>query len=173
MYKLFNPIEISMTLEEIQSMKETTFKKKVLEACKKATFKQLLLKQQKRRDESDRSKGNKIKYKRFGLQTYLKSDKISATEAKLLFKIRTNMLDVKNNYRQKYSKNDKVSDEILLCQLSENHVDSEENIFQCTVLENDTDVKFENLFSENIDKVSKVLKQFKKLWRKRQDLLNQ
>ena len=54
-------------------------------------------------------------------------------------------------------------------------MDSEENIFQCTVLknENDTDVKFDNLFSENIDEVSKVLKKFQKIWRKRQDLLSQ
>ena len=84
------------------------------------------------------------------------------------------MLDVRNNFKQKYLKNKNISeDEVLACQLCKNHLDTEENILQCPVLKNDKDLKFEDLFSENMDQVSIVLKEFKKLWRKRQNILNQ
>ena len=102
--KDLNDFEISLTFEQIKNVKQDAFKKKVLEACRKYTFKQLLFQQQKRRNKSKNSKGNKINYKNFELQKYLRSDKISAKDAKLLFMIRTNMSDVRYNYRHKYTK---------------------------------------------------------------------
>ena len=70
--------------------------------------------------------------------------------------------------------NSNISEEEMLSyQLCKQHLDTEENILQCSVLKNETDVEFEKLFSENLDEVSKVLKVFKNLWKKRQNLLNQ
>ena len=129
-------------------------------------MKQLLAKQEKRRQKSEHSKGRRLTYKKFEVQNYLKSEKINVNEAKLLFKIRTNMLEVRNNYKRKYSKNKQdqgsksPSDNELLCPLCSKHLDNEENILHCDELENDSDVQFLDLFSKDVDKLSKTVKQF-------------
>ena len=53
-------------------------------------------------------------------------------------KIRTNMLEVRNNYKAKYSKNKQdlgskaPSDKDLLCPLCNKHLDNEENTVNAT-----------------------------------------
>ena len=47
--------EIKLSFEEIKKTSEYSFKKKVIEACRKYTFKQLLSKQEKRRQQSENS----------------------------------------------------------------------------------------------------------------------
>ena len=107
------------------------------------------------------------------MQSYLKSNKISSKEAKILFKIRTNMLEVKINYKRKFSQAEQISNNDLLCPLGDNHLDSEENILKCENLktDNDSDLKFSDLFSKDEEKVAKTLKQFYKKWKIRQQML--
>ena len=97
------------------------------------------------------------------MQSYLRSNKITMKEKKLLFKIRTNILEVRKNYKQ--ASND------ILCPLCEKHIDSEENILQCEELNNNSDVQFDDLYSNNEEKMSKCLKHFQKLWKLRQTKL--
>ena len=123
-------------------------------------------------------KGKQVKYRKLEIQRYLISDKITVKEAKLLFKIRTEMIDVRENYKNKYVKkqNDAKSNEkALLCQLCKNHADSAENVFKCSALNDRDEDKniFKNLFSDNMDGVSSTIKEFSSLWRKRQQLLIQ
>ena len=75
------------------------------------------------------------------------------------------MLEVRNNYKAKYSKSAQNLQEKLSCPLCSEHLDNEENIFQCEKLGTKSDIQFEDLFSKNIDKVSKALKYFNKLWK--------
>ena len=119
-----------------------------------------------------------LNYKKLEIQNYLLSDKITVNEAKLLFKIRTNMLEVRMNYKGNYLKNkqDQGSTapsefELLQCPLCNKHLDNEENIFKCDELKNDSDSEFINLFSKDINKMSKALKQFHKLWKIRKSKL--
>ena len=113
------------------------------------------------------------------MQNYLISDKITVKEAKTLFKIRTNMLEVRNNYKTKNkysSQNDndddkdngnKDYDDDILCPLCKKHLDSEENILKCEELGTNT-IKFDDLFSKDENKMAIAIKEFQKLWKKRQ-----
>ena len=176
--KDLDDFKINLSFDEINKISKDMFKKKVIEACKKYTLRNLLLKQEKRREKSKESKGNKLEYNKLELQNYFKSNQINLKEAKILFKIRTNMLEVKKNYKIKYSKdkhdpNDTPDD--YLCPLGDPHVDNEENILKCEKLEinNDSEVQFSDLFSNNEDKVAKTLKIFYKKWKIRQDKLKE
>ena len=165
--------KINLSFDKIKRTSKDSFKKIVILACKKYSFNNLLLKQTKRQEKSENSKGNKLKYSKLQMQNYLSSSKITMKEAKLLFKIRTNMLEVKKNYKRKGSKNEQVSNEDITCPLCKKHIDSEENVFKCEELSNmnTSDVEFEDLFSNNEEKMFKCLKHFQKLWKLRQTKL--
>ena len=107
------------------------------------------------------------------MQTYLSSDKLTVKEAKMLFKIRTRMIDVKSNYKKKYISKTRSEYESLLCSISKSHEDNSENVFQCPELGNTSDIQFDDLFSRNIDKISKAIKLFQKLWKIRETKLKQ
>ena len=163
--------QIKLSFNEIKSMKKENFKKAVKEACKRYVFQKLL------KLKEGHKKGSKIKYKKLEIQKYLLSDKISVKEAKLLFKIRTEMLDVRQNFKNKYidkSKNDDYNEKLLSCPLCELHIDNAKNILKCSVLDNNNNDNdndnFDDLYSEDMDKVSSMIKKFNKLWRQRQDL---
>ena len=111
-------------------------------------------------------KGNKLHYAKLDIQNYLISDKLTTHEAKLLFKIRTNMLDFRVNFKSKYGKG-QITDEYLLCPICKNHVDNEENIFICSELRNVSNAKFNDIFSNDMNLVAKTIKQFQKLWNAR------
>ena len=103
------------------------------------------------------------------------SDKLTTKEAKLLFKIRTGMLDVRENFKNKYTnknESDESNKEALLCQLCKNHVDNSENILKCSALETNVNMKFDNLFSKDIDITASAIKVFAKLWKIRQEKLS-
>ena len=81
------------------------------------------------------------------------------------------MLEVKQNFSNKYTKSNNQNIDLLLCPLCQAHVDNAQNIFTCSVLNNDVDVSFEDLFSNNTDKLAAAIKQFYKLWTIRKRLL--
>ena len=139
-------------------------------------MKNLLLKQEKRREKNKDSKGNRLNFNKLEMQSYLKSNKISSKEAKILFKIRTNMLEVKKNYKRKFGQDEHIlnDNDNILCPLGDNHLDTEENILKCENLKtdnDDSDLKFNDLFSKDEEKAAKTLKQFYKKWKIRQQML--
>ena len=154
---------IKFTFEEIRNMKPDMFKKKVNLACREYSFKKLL------KEKGKHSKGSQVKYVEFEIQSYLKSDKITTKQAKLLFKIRSNMLDVRSNYESKYVRKGESDDTKLLCQLCKVHRDTERNIFQCTELGNMSDISFDDIYSKNMDKLAKAVTLFQKLWKIRKN----
>ena len=85
------------TLNELTLLKKVTLKGIVKEACKKSA-KQYLLNEIK---EKDMSKVKNLKYNKFQIQPYLISNNISLQKKKILFKARTNMLNVKWNFGDK------------------------------------------------------------------------
>ena len=70
-------------------------------------------------------KASKIKCTKLEIQDFLISDKLTVQEAKFLFKIRTNMLDFRANFKTKYG-NNQLTNDYLLCPICSNHVDNEE-----------------------------------------------
>ena len=81
------------------------------------------------------------------------------------------MLDFKVNFKNKYDKNE-VSNEQLLCPLCSVHIDDEENLLVCSELVNNSNVKYSDVFSNDINSLTKATKQFKKLWKMRERKLN-
>ena len=119
----------------------------------------------------DIKKGSNIQYTKLEIQKYLITDKLTTQEIKFLFKLRTNMLDFKVNFKNKYDKNE-VSNEQLLCPLCSVHIDDEENLLVCSELVNNSNVKYSDVFSNDINSLTKATKQFKKLWKMRERKLN-
>ena len=159
--------DIFLTLKEIKSISAENFKKKVTNACKSYVFKKLINDMRRK----DIKKGSNIQYSKLEMQKYLITDKLTTKEIKFLFKLRTNMVDFKANFKNKYDKNE-VSNEQLLCPLCNNHIDNEENLLLCSELVNNTKVKYSDIFSKDMNILTKATKQFQKLWKMRQRNLN-
>ena len=150
---------IKNTFDQISKLKADTFKKQVARACKNYTLTKLI------NEKEKHSKGENLKYKELKTQKYLLSNKLTSSEAKFLFKIRSRMLDVRANFSGMYKNN-------LTCQVCFSHTDNQESILSCSALQNSNKLlKYNDLFSENLDVVLPILKQFRKLWRKRETLL--
>ena len=76
-----------------------SFKKKVKEAYKKYTFNELM------EIRSRHSKSKLVEYSKLETSKYLLSNIFTVAQSKLLFKLRSRMLDVKMNFKNKcYSK---------------------------------------------------------------------
>ena len=125
---------IELSEEEIRNMRKYSFRRLVNKKVKEAATKYLMNLKKKH------SKCDEINFSS-GMKEYLKSSIISTEEKRMLFAMKTRMVDVKSNYRNKY-KHD------LSCTLCrENCVESEEHLLKCREL------KFEPEISEDISEV--------------------
>ena len=113
--------------------------------------------------------------KTYSFQTYLKSEKISTKEKKLLFSLRTRSIDVKTNYKNKH----KFNMICLLCK-DENDEESEIHLLKCVkIIEkighkaNLADARYENIFSENIEDQLAITKTFDLVFKTKSILINQ
>ena len=56
-------------------------------------------------EKEKRSKGENINYNKFEMQSYLINENLKSRDAIFLFKIRTQMLEVRKNYEKQYINN--------------------------------------------------------------------
>ena len=94
--------KISESFEEIAKLSKNVFKKKVASACKRYAFDKLISD----RNNKDGSKGKDLTYTKLKTENYLINEKFSPQESKLLFKLRSRMLNVQGNFKSKYLNND-------------------------------------------------------------------
>ena len=138
-------------------MKYGQFKTKVKSACKIYTFKRLLA------IKSRHSKGDNLDYTKLEINEYFRSKTITVAQALLLFKIRSRMLDVKMNFRDKY-RND---DTLLQCDLCSNgDLDDQSHVIQCSALVKNQNTQFDynTLFSENLVILKKAITEYEAAW---------
>ena len=90
-----------------------------------------------------------ISHDKFKIQSYLKNDKFSFQEKQLLFKLRTRMIDVKDNFKTMYNNLD-----CNLC--NEDTVQSDAHLLECsylintsTQLNNNHTSEYEDIFGDN------------------------
>jgi hypothetical protein len=100
---------------------------------------------------------------------YLKPNNISVQEAKFLFTLRARMLDLKCNYRGKYSEVN-----CPCCKLEE---DTQQHLLSCRSLHTDGTLigslpDYNDLFSENLSKQVQLSSIMKKQYEKRKRLTN-
>ena len=105
------------------------------------------------------TKVENVKHEELKLQEYLKPQNVEDNQlAKLMFAARTRMLDVRTNYRNRYTQTD------VKCPFKCNSEDSQEHLLECDKLEtnqlSENLPKYEELFSSQISQqinVGKIL----------------
>ena len=161
-------LDINLNEDTIKRMKKKSFKKILKEKLKKKASEYLY----NYRDKENRSKTKKLKS--FGVQDYLKYNGLSTKEKKLFFSLRTRMVDVKTNYRNKYLYN-------MQCRLCENknEEESEKHLLKCEkIIQEYTgtvsdliSANYENIYSEDIMEQISITKMYDFIFKTRARLL--
>ena len=124
------------TFDDIAKKKEQVFKKQVIKALKLYTFNKLMI------EKGKREKGENINYSRFEMQKYLVNEKFKSRDAIFLFKIRTQMLEVRKNFERQFENN-------MTCQLCFSHTDTQQAILTCSALNSKPNqTNYNDLFSK-------------------------
>ena len=143
-------------------MKHEKFSKLVKERCMKVALSYLLdLKQR-------HSKMDNLNYQELKIQDIYKSKVIYSGFARKLFKWRTRMFDLKNNFATKYSN--------LSCPLCMKHIDKDEALLTCeTIMAQITkkDINYADLFCKNVEKVFSIGKLLDEAWSIRNVILDE
>ena len=118
----------------------------------------------------EHSKLDFLEFKELKCAEYLLDQSISKNEVKLLFKLRTRMYSVKNNFKIQYNNN-------LTCDLCKSQKCDQPHLLQCSVLKKstpelnfNTTVKYNDIFGD-IDKIVPAIKLLSKIVKKREELL--
>ena len=94
---------------------------------------------------------------------------MSIDEAKFVFLLRTRMLDIKTNYRNKHSD--------VMCPLCKSANDDQAHLLVCTELVEGMEIadpfmKYENLFNSNLEELLKVSRLIQMNFKKRKDIIS-
>ena len=134
------------SMEQIAKMSENLFKKFVKESCKRKAFEYLLS------EKENLSKLENNCYSNLKIQNYLSSPNLTIRQKKIMFKLRTRMTKVGYNFGKK-----------VLCPLCLNHEDNQEEMLECVILKlqckelyQKDDEKYDDVFSADINKISKI-----------------
>ena len=85
-------------------------------------------------------------------------------QSKLLFKLRTRMLDVKANFKNMFH-NDMT---LLNCNLCDNNsIEDQKHVIECTEIENNKNISIDyfDLFSKNLDTMKNAIVKYEKSWK--------
>lgn len=115
--------------------------------------------------KENHSKMDNIQYDNLKKQNYLSSN-LFPQRAKLLFKLRTHMLDVKYNFKNMFK-------EDTLCPLCQKHNDSQEHLLSCEKIHETPIIttRYMDLFSKNIKMQLQIFKALEESWDKRKKLV--
>ena len=140
--------------EKISKMKKETFKKLVFGKMREFSHSKLL-------EEKDGKNMSKLAglTSHYGMKEYLSSEKLNLDEKRLLFQLRTRMVEVRTNYKNKYGDN-------LNCTLCQSQSEeSQEHLLVCPGLAEipvNPSVKYQNIFG-NLDGQVEAVKHWTKL----------
>ena len=119
------------------------------------------------------SKLNGIKFNKINCQKYFNDSRLSPSQVKLLFQLRTRMYPVKLNFKNKVKKHGKNFN----CEMCKVYQDDQKHLLQCPILKNlvpelkTTSVKYDDIFGD-IDKMVKAGKLLKKVCDTRKEFLD-
>lgn len=154
--------EIDLTDEEISKMKESKFKNIVNTAAIKMALSNL------NTTADGHSKSRILIKSKLEREKYFDDQRFSRSDVELLFKLRTRMVDVKNNFSNKYGTD-------IACKLCKVQVECQEHLLKCEVLKTKVDVPshvvYEDIFN-HVDKQLEAVKILKQLLREREIILN-
>ena len=141
-------LEIDEDDNKYKTIKPKKFKSKIKIKIREKTFNYLKEKQM------NHSKVKEIKYETFKQQKYMSNYSFTQNDIDLLFKLRTNMIDVKMNFKGMYEK--------YSCDLCQKDVpQTQVHLTQCEAIINNCSMLFENIDAEYEDIYGKPEKQLK------------
>ena len=117
----------------------------------------------------EKTKTENLLYNKLEMQEYLKTDQITHKRKILLFKLRTKMTKVGYNFGRKTR--------CPVCKI-DTEPDEQSHLLNCLVLKLEisdilsSDNKYDDIFSNNIEKLNNVVLLFEKAIRKREELLD-
>ena len=161
--KDMDEIKLNLKEEEIRSMSHSQFKKLVKQKITKLAISNL--------EAKKKQKTMKIEITSFKPQEYILSKNLSTTEVQNLFKIRNNMIDVKENF--------KSNQENILCKLCLSFCENQQHLLQCTKIKEKLNgvMNFESLDIEmayqSIERQEKIAKIYTIILNARKDILSQ
>ena len=148
--KDLNNFKITKTMDQISTMKSNSFRKLMKQACREYSFNELIAK--------IGSKGSNLMYTKLKTAKYF-SPKLTVKQSQLLFKIRSQMLNVKDNFKNNYiTDHIKLPEAILCTHCSTNSIESQEHVIECAGFNQPYKIKYNDLFSSNIDIVTDNIK---------------
>jgi len=113
------------------------------------------------------SKVNERAYSNLNGMDYMNDPRFTPDLVNMLFKFRTRMFNVRNNFRNNYKQTN------TLCPLCEVEEDSQQHLFHCSVIHNQIPkptTAYENIFSTDSDTLLMVAKDLKEIVAAREDL---
>ena len=84
-------------------------------------------------DKEELSKMENLQFDKLEMAKYLELNEVTLNEAKAVFQFRSRMADFKENYKGTNTYN--------ICPLCQNHTDTQQAAFQCSVIRNSVDIK--------------------------------
>ena len=118
---------IPCSFELIQSKSKLSFKNLVKVRAEEYAFNSL------RRKQNTHSKMENLTYRSLKMQQYLSSQEIKTSEKRTIFKYRTRM--------ERFGENFRGTQGPILCPLCQNHLDNQEQSYQCTEIIKGVEVK--------------------------------
>ena len=156
-------LQIDLQLEDIRNLSKYSFKKIVKEKISQFAFKALT------NEQRNLSKVNHLKFSGLKIQEYLLPNKLGLSMSRFVFLLRSRMLDVRCNYKNKYID--------ILCPLCKSDQDTQQHILVCSVLKGEEIVGeiplYEYLWQRDTSKLILTASILKKRFEKRQKILKQ
>ena len=157
-----------LTLDDIKSKTKSQMKLIVKKASKKAALDYLLQKKE------NLSKMSNLNYSTLELQAYLSSDQVNLRLKRFAFKIRTRMIQVGHNFGRKIT--------CQVCQIPGTEDSQKHALFECCTIQNLINptgmgadqvdpVKYEDIFTGEVGKINRVVKQCDSVFRKRLEIM--
>ena len=161
--KNIEDLKLDLNFNQIEHMKKEDLQKIIKDACKISALEYL------NKVKSKHSKVLHIPHSTLDMQPYLKPNHITIMEAKFIFSVRTRMLDVKTNFKNKY--NDLKCPNCM-------EEDSQSHLLSCDKIVSQSEIvteipKYENIFGTNLDEILKVTRILSKNFKERNKLKSQ
>ena len=156
-------LNLNLTFNQFKLMKKEELQKIVKTACEKSALKYL------NQVKSKHTKVMHIEHKSWDKQPYLQPKNLSIAEAKFIFLVRTRMLDLKCNFKNKYS--DKNCPNCT-------QEDTQSHLLQCEKLVDASGItielpNYEDIFASNLQQVLSVSRILNENFTKRNKLKSQ
>ena len=136
--------QIELNFDQIKSLSKLKWKKIVQKAMRTKAFDDLIEKQ------TNYLKGEDLSYGKLEIRTYLLSKNINTSQKNLIFKIRTNMINVKSNYSHSY-----IEFSCPCCKIEE---DTQEHMLTTcqSITSKLTQKEYRAIFSQNENEIEKI-----------------